>query len=116
LGVDFERFDPSGSLRGRGLGSGIGGLTAGALLVKRGLEPLVIEQHYLPGGACTTMRREGIIFDVGVAMMFGFGATGFNPHRFVMNEIEEEIDVIPHETGHAHGHERGNGGEPIAIS
>jgi len=79
------------------VGSGIGGLTAGALLAKRGLEPLVIEQHYLPGGACTTMRREGITFDTGVAMMFGFGQTGFNPHRFVMNEIEEEIDVIPHE-------------------
>ncbi len=79
------------------VGSGIGGLTAGALLAKRGLEPLVIEQHYLPGGACTTMRRRGITFDVGVGMMFGFGERGFNPHRFVMNEIEEEIDVIPHE-------------------
>lgn len=33
------------------------------------------------------MRREGIAFDVGVAVMFGFGETGFNPHRFVMNEI-----------------------------
>jgi carotene isomerase len=79
------------------VGSGIGGLTAAALLAKRGLEPLVIEQHYLPGGACTTMRRRGITFDVGVAMMFGFGQKGFNPHRFVMNEIEEEIDVIAHE-------------------
>ncbi len=79
------------------VGSGIGGLTAGALLAKRGVNTLVVEHHYLPGGACTTMRREGITFDVGVAMMFGFGETGFNPHRFVMNEIEEEIDVIPHE-------------------
>ena len=79
------------------VGSGIGGLTAAALLAKRGLEPLVIEQHYLPGGACTAMRRRGIVFDVGVAMMFGFGQKGFNPHRFVMNEIEEEIEVIAHE-------------------
>ena len=79
------------------VGSGIGGLTAAALLAKRGIQTLVIEQHYLPGGACTTMRRRGITFDVGVAMMFGFGEKGFNPHRFVMNEIEEEIDVIPHE-------------------
>ena len=22
---------------------------------------------------------------------------GFTPHRFVMNELEEEIDLIPHE-------------------
>jgi len=79
------------------VGAGIGGLTAAALLAKRGLRTLVIEQHYLPGGACTSMRRRDITFDVGVAMMFGFGEKGFNPHRFIMNEIEEEIDVIPHE-------------------
>lgn len=79
------------------VGSGIGGLTAAALLAKRGLDVLVIEQHYLPGGACTTMRRQDITFDVGVAMMFGFGEKGFNPHRFVMNELQEEIEVIPHD-------------------
>jgi len=80
------------------VGAGIGGLTAAALLAKRGLRTLVIEQHYLPGGACTSMRRRDITFDVGVAMMFGFGPTGFNPHRFIMNELEEPIDVIPHES------------------
>jgi len=79
------------------VGAGIGGLTAAALLSKRGLRTLVIEQHYLPGGACTTMRRRDFTFDVAVAMMFGFGEQGFNPHRFVMNELEEEIDIIPHE-------------------
>ncbi len=79
------------------VGSGIGGLTAAALLAKKGIDVLVVEQHYLPGGACTSMRRQDVTFDVGVAMMFGFGPDGFNPHRFIMNEIEEEIDVISHE-------------------
>ncbi len=79
------------------VGSGIGGLTAAALLAKRGIDVLVIEQHYLPGGACTSLRRQDFTFDVAVAMMFGFGQEGFSPHRFIMNELEEEIDIIPHE-------------------
>ena len=78
------------------VGSGIGGLTAGALLAKQGLGVLVVEQHYLPGGACTMLRREGVTFDAAVGMMFGFGESGFAPHRFVMNSIEEPIEVIPH--------------------
>jgi carotene isomerase len=79
------------------VGAGIGGLTAAALLGKRGLRPLVIEQHYLPGGLCTAMRRQDFTFDVGPQLMYGFEKKGYNPHRFVMNEIEEEIDMIPHE-------------------
>jgi 2-polyprenyl-6-methoxyphenol hydroxylase-like FAD-dependent oxidoreductase len=55
------------------VGSGIGGLTAGALLAKQGLEVLVVEQHYLPGGACTILRRDGVTFDAAVGMLFGFG-------------------------------------------
>ena len=45
------------------MGSRIGGLTAGALLAKRGVKTLVVEQHDLRGDACTTMRSEGITFD-----------------------------------------------------
>jgi phytoene dehydrogenase-like protein len=78
------------------VGSGIGGLTAGALLAKQGLGVLVVEQHYLPGGACTILRRDGVTFDAAVGMMFGFGESGFSPHRFVMNALEEEIDIFPH--------------------
>ncbi len=80
------------------IGAGIGGLTAGALLAKKGLKVLVLEQHYIPGGCCSAIRRKGITMDVGAAMLFGFGEGGYSPHRFVMNELEEEIDMIPHES------------------
>jgi len=80
------------------VGAGIGGLTAAALLAKRGLRVLVVEQHYIPGGCCTAIRRKGIAFDVGAAMLFGFGESGYNPCRFVINELEEEIEMIPHES------------------
>ena len=79
------------------VGAGIGGLTASALLAKKGVRVLVIEQHYMPGGCCTCIRRNDITFDVGAAVFIGCGEHGFTPHRFVMNELEEEIDLIPHE-------------------
>lgn len=78
------------------VGAGIGGITAGALLANKGLSVLVVEQHYLPGGVCSSVKRKGIAMDAGAAMLFGWGE-GSTPHRFVMNELEEEIDMIPHD-------------------
>jgi carotene isomerase len=79
------------------VGSGIGGLTAAAMLANRGIRVLVIEQHYIPGGCCTCLRRNDITFDVGAAVFIGCGDMGFTPHHFVMNELQEELDLIRHE-------------------
>ena len=78
------------------IGAGLSGLTAAGLLAKSGLSVLVLERNYMPGGACGAFRRKGVTFDMGAAMLFGFGERGFNPHRFVMNELEEPIEVIRH--------------------
>ncbi len=77
------------------VGAGIGGLTAAALLAKRGYRVLVVEQHYLPGGCASIFRRQGFTFDVGASLFFGFGEKGYNPHQFVMNELEEDITLVP---------------------
>ena len=79
------------------VGAGIGGLTSAALLAKRGLKVLVVEQHYIPGGCASIFRRKGFTFDVGASLFFGFGENGYNPHQFVMNEIEEDISLVPME-------------------
>jgi phytoene dehydrogenase-like protein len=79
------------------VGAGIGGLTAAAMLANRGIKVLVVEQHYIPGGCCTCIRRNDITFDVGAAVFMGCGEIGFTPHHFVMNELREEIDLIRHE-------------------
>jgi len=45
------------------IGSGVGGLVAGNLLAREGLSVLLVEQHYMAGGFCSTFRRAGYTFD-----------------------------------------------------
>ncbi|HLX10160.1 MAG TPA: NAD(P)/FAD-dependent oxidoreductase [Thermoanaerobaculia bacterium] len=45
------------------IGSGIGGLIAGNLLARDGARVLLVEQHYMTGGYCSTFRRGGYTFD-----------------------------------------------------
>jgi prolycopene isomerase len=48
------------------LGSGIGGLTAGAFLAKQGLRVAVLEKHFQPGGYAQGFSRQGFSFDSSV--------------------------------------------------
>jgi phytoene dehydrogenase-like protein len=45
------------------VGSGIGGLIAANLLAREGARVLLVEQHYMAGGYCSTFRRAGYTFD-----------------------------------------------------
>ncbi|MBN2392370.1 MAG: FAD-dependent oxidoreductase [Anaerolineae bacterium] len=80
------------------VGAGLGGMTAASLLAKRGLSVLMIDQQNKPGGSCTSFKREGVVFDVGTAMIYGFGDKGFKPFRFLINELEEPIEMVAHPT------------------
>jgi phytoene dehydrogenase-like protein len=61
------------------IGSGPGGLTAGALLAAEGRKVLVLDQHYEAGGNMTTFRRKRYEFDVGVHYLGGCHDSGFIP-------------------------------------
>ena len=50
------------------IGSGIGALTAGNLLAKHGKNVMILEQHTVAGGYCTSYVRKGCLFDVPTIM------------------------------------------------
>jgi len=79
------------------IGGGLSGLTAASLLAKRHLKVAVIDKSYQPGGSCGVFKRGHVTFDQGSAMLYGFGETGYNAHRFVFNCLEEPIDMIRHD-------------------
>jgi phytoene dehydrogenase-like protein len=78
------------------VGAGIGGLTAGALLAKRGFKVLVVEAHNRPGGYCSCWTRTvgcpggpaTFHFDAGIQDFSGLGARG--PLRRLLSQLEAE--------------------------
>ncbi len=48
------------------IGTGLGGLIAGAYLAKQGIKVLLCEQHSQPGGYLTSFTRKGYTFDGGI--------------------------------------------------
>ncbi len=76
---------PSGDYDVIIVGAGIGGLSCGALLARRGLRVLVIEQHHKVGGYCTSFQRKGFVFDGGVEAISGLGEKG--PVRYLFREL-----------------------------
>jgi len=42
----------------------LGGLLSSTLLVKEGKKVLLLEQHRIPGGYCTSYKRDGFIFNI----------------------------------------------------
>ncbi len=65
------------------IGSGIGGLTAAALLARvRGERVLVLEQHHKAGGLTHTFERKGWEWDVGLHYVGDMGEGAF-PRRII---------------------------------
>lgn len=67
----WSRHTPPGSWDYLIIGSGMGGMTAAALLANLGKRVLVLEQHYVPGGFTHTFPRQGYVWDVGVHAVGG---------------------------------------------
>lgn len=57
------RGDPLPSYDAVIIGAGVGGLLCANLLARAGLRVLLVEQHYMVGGYCSTFKRKGFLFD-----------------------------------------------------
>jgi all-trans-retinol 13,14-reductase len=78
------------------VGAGTGGLTAAALLARRGLRVLVLDQHYVAGGNATVFRRRDYEFDVGLHYVGDCDESGLIPRILrgcgVSSVTFEELD------------------------
>ena len=72
------------------IGSGLGGLTAGAKLAKEGKRVLLIEQHNIPGGCATTFKRKDYTMEVGLHAIDGLDEQ--DPKK----KVFEDLGVFDH--------------------
>ena len=72
------------------IGSGMGGLTAAALLSKAGKRVIVLEQHDQAGGCTHTFENKGFEFDVGKEMTYTTHSS---------TEFPAEFSVLMHHSG-----------------
>jgi len=86
------------------IGSGIGGLVAGALLARYGRSVVVCESHTIPGGAVHGFSRQGFHFDSGASFYCGLSDRhSINPLRQVLNVLDESVEAVPYDPfGHYH--------------
>ena len=62
------------------IGAGISGLSAGCYLAMNGYDVRIVEAHSVPGGLCTSWRRNGFLIDGSCHMLMGTGP-GNSYHR-----------------------------------
>ncbi|CAI6008593.1 unnamed protein product [Closterium sp. NIES-65] len=82
------------------IGSGIGGLCCGSLLARYGRDTLVLESHYLPGGAAHGFTRNGFSFDTGPSLFSGLSSRGpqANPLAQVLDALGETVPCAAYDS------------------
>lgn len=70
------------------IGGGVAGLSTGIYAKQNGFEPLVLEQHTVPGGVCTAWKRKGYTIDGCIHWLMGTSPGS------EMRQLYEEVGVL----------------------
>ena len=82
------------------IGTGMGGMVAGATLAKVGKRVLLLEQHNIPGGFTQTFKRPGYRWDVGVHIVGEMSDRGFPSEAGPLEGLGEatgDVVLLEHE-------------------
>uniref|UniRef100_A0A9J8DCD0 Retinol saturase (all-trans-retinol 13,14-reductase) like n=2 Tax=Cyprinus carpio TaxID=7962 RepID=A0A9J8DCD0_CYPCA len=102
--IEFDEFEVPKNLDIIVIGSGIGGLTAVAVLAKLGKNVLVLEQDKQAGGLCKTFTEKGFEFDCGFHYIGQLHENGF---------LKVALDLIT--DGQVHFAEQGSHVDTVVI-
>ena len=100
------------------IGAGIGGLICANLLAREGLRVLLVEQHYMVGGYCSTFRRAGYTFDAATHFYPLLGNTNTITGRLLPDLDVPELALEPERTfkGAAKHYEEEFGAQASAVA
>jgi all-trans-retinol 13,14-reductase len=88
-GKSYKQHPPEGVFDAIVIGSGMGGMTAAAMLARHGgRRVLVLERHYTAGGFTHVFRRPGYEWDVGVHYI-GRVSDPHSPERAMFDHVTE---------------------------
>lgn len=73
------------------IGTGMGSLSAAALLTARGLSCEIIEQNWIPGGCTSSYWRKGFVFESGATTLVGLDQS--MPLRYILDKTGIHIPV-----------------------
>jgi prolycopene isomerase len=77
------------------IGAGMGGLSCGTLLAKKGLRVLICEQSSKAGGYCVNFKRHGFTFAPAVHYLNEFGPNSQMKEAFETLGLPPEIEFCP---------------------
>ncbi|MFC1703561.1 phytoene desaturase family protein [Candidatus Omnitrophota bacterium] len=70
------------------IGAGLGGLVCGCYLAKKGLDVLIVEKNFQPGGYCTSFKRKNFKFDACAHSLGGFRQGG------ILRKLFDDLDLV----------------------
>lgn len=76
------------------VGAGIAGLTAGVYAQQSGFDVTIYESHVIPGGASTSWRRKGYLFEGGMHWLTGSSPqTSFNKLWREVGALDDTVNI-----------------------